>query len=280
MIELKQNPNWSLRRWIDAGRLEGVDPRSRYVDHYWIPVIGPTAVCLARTLMRMVSREQGDVVIRTDHLAALLGLRGDQADEVVRESVDVLDRHGIVNVGADSGEKQENDPVAVDLHVRSLFPYLSDDLVAGLPGELASAHRAPHSLRAAATLDAPLDRSRDLGPHLRVLSLAATIDEILVNPSLDPGQLAFRWQHVVRLAEEARDDAVLDWAPADLESTLAECHLAAQAVNEELWASQCAVATRRSIGPQQRSALAEAAAGVVDWLVSEYPQGPTVGDGI
>ena len=117
----------------------------------------------------------------------------------------------------------------------------------------------------------PSTVSRELGPHLRVLSLASTIDEILVNPSLDPGQLAFRWQHVIRLAEEARDDAVLDWAPADLESSLAECHLASQEMNEALWSAQCAIASRRSIGGDHRAALAEAAAGVVDWLVSEFP---------
>ncbi|MCB0976034.1 MAG: hypothetical protein KDB02_01130 [Acidimicrobiales bacterium] len=279
MIELKQHSsNWSLNRWIDCDNRSGVDPRSRYVDHFWIPALGPTAVCLARALMRMVAREGKEVVVRGEDLEALLGLRGSDASDVLSGALDLLVEHGIVHLdlGGPADVPKPSDTDGVTVLVRSSFPYLTDEAVERLPGDLAIAHRAPHSLRAAATLDAPMDRSRDLGPHLRVLSIAATIDEIIVNPSLDPGQLAFRWQHVVRLAEEARDDAVLDWAPTDLESTLAECHLAAQAVNEELWSAQCAIATRRSISDHQRSALAESAAGLVDWLVSEYPQDPSL----
>lgn len=270
MIDVTTTGVISLRRWIDDGPTAGVDPRSRYVDHFWIPTLGPTAVCLARTLMRMIAREGRAVVVRTEDLASILGLHDADATADLERAIGLLAEHGIV--AREHGEPE------VHLVVRSQFPYLDEALVAALPGELGAAHRAPYSLQAAATLDAPLDGGRDLGPHLRVLSLAATVDEILVNPSLDPGQLAFRWQHVIRLAEEARDDAVLDWAPADMESPLAECHLAAQAMSEALWTTQCAVATRRSIGEDQRVELAEAAAGVVDWLVSEYP--PTTATGL
>lgn len=268
MIETKTD-RWTLHRVIETEPRGGVDPRSRYVDHFWIPTLGPTAVCLARALMRMIAREGTEVVVEVEHLRAMLGLRDADGDDAVHDAMALLVEHAIVGV----------DVVGARVHLRlsGQFPYLTDELVAALPGDLDVAHRAPYSLRAAAALDAPLDRHGSIGPHLRVLSLASTIDEILVNPALDPGQLAFRWQHVVRLAEEARDDAVLDWAPADLESSLAECHLAAQAINEELWTAQCAVASRRSIGEEQRSALAEAAAGVVDWLVSEYPSATITG---
>lgn len=263
-VDRPRDAVWTLCRKVDPTPIGGVDPRSRYVDHFWIPTMGPTAVCLARALMRMIAREGDTVAVQAEHLRAMLGLHGPNAVHDVHDAISVLIEHDIV-------DRSVHDDGSVTIHVYTQFPYLSDDLVAQLPGDLGVAHRAPYSLRAAATLDAPLDRARELGPHLRILSLASTVDEILVNPALDAGQLAFRWQHVLRLAEEARDDAVLDWAPADLESTVAECHLAAQAVNEELWATQCAIATRRSIGGDQRSALAEAAAGVVDWLVSECP---------
>lgn len=281
----------ALRRWVPEEPTSGIDPRSRYVEHFWVPTVGPVAVCLARTLMRIVSREGKAVVVRVEDLQEMLGLHGPRADADLGAAIAALLDHGVLVEDHDPDDEDtlegvETD-VAVDLTdegpdtpllllVRSQFPYLDDGQVADLPGDLAIAHRAPHSMRAAAALEAPIGRPADLGPHLRVLSLASTIDEILVNPSLDAAQLAFRWQHVIRLAEEARDDAVLDWVPADLESSVAECHLAAQAVNEALWQAQCAVAIRRSLGEDQRTELAEAAAGVVDWLVSEHP--PTASD--
>ncbi|MBX3314301.1 MAG: hypothetical protein KF906_08265 [Actinobacteria bacterium] len=269
MTELATTGAMSLRRWVDDAPAAGVDPRSGYVDHFWIPSLGPTAVCLARTLMRMIAREDRTVVVRSEDLRAILGLHGADAPTALARAMDLLVEHGIVARGGIGDE--------VELLVRSRFPHLDDALVAALPGDLGVAHGAPHSLQAAATLDAPLGRRRAQGPHLRALSLAAGVDEILVDPSLDPGQLAFRWQHVIRLAEEARDDAVLDWAPADVESSLAECHLACQAMSEAIWAAQRAVATRGAIGEDQRSDLAGAAAGIIDWLVSEYPSASTSG---
>jgi hypothetical protein len=264
MIELKTNDTLALRRRIDDNAATGVDPRSRYVDHYWIPTLGPTAVCLARALMRMIARRGETVEVQVEHLAAVLGLRPDgDVNGELRAAFRRLDDADIVVVDPEGG-----------LLVRGQFPYLTEEQVAHLPAPLVEAHRSPGSLQAAAGLDATSGRSQALGPHARVLSLAATIDEILVNPSLDPGQLAFRWQHVIRLAEEARDDAVLDWAPSDLEATLAECHLAGQAMSEALWATQKSVATRRIVGGEHREALAEAAAGVIDWLVSEFPPEP------
>lgn len=271
MIDVTTQATVTLNRWIERDPRSGIDPRSRYVDHFWIPTIGPTAVCLARTLMRLVAREGRAVVVPVGHLGAMLGLHGPDATDGLRDAFATLLDVGVLAVDAEGSSTDHT----TALLVRSHFPRLTDDQVARLPGDLGAAHRAPNSMYAAAALDAPLDRRRDLG-HLRVLSLASTVDEIIVNSALDPGQLAFRWQHVIRLAEEARDDAMLDWAPADLESSLAECQLASQAVSEALWSAQCAVATRRTVGDEQRAALAEAAAGVVDWLVSEHP--PTSSD--
>ena len=251
---------FSRRRRIDDVAA-GVDARSRYVDHYWIPTLGPTAVCLIRILMRMIARRGETVEVRAEQLSELLGLRPD-GDAALGAALGVLADADLVTV-ADDGV----------LEVSGRFPHLTDDQIAHLPPALADAHRSPGSLAAAAAVDG-VDRVHAFGPHARALSLAATIDEILVNPGLDAGQLAMRWQHVIRLAEEARDDAVLDWAPSDLEATLAECHLAGQAISEALWATQRNVAIRRTIGTEHREALADGAAGVIDWLVSEFPPEP------
>jgi len=263
MNELATQSTLALRRWLGLGT-GGVDARSRYVDHYWMPLLGPSAVCLARTLMRMVGRQGTDVTLDLDHLGAVLGL---DDDHVLQDAFEILDGAGIVAF----------DGPGVVL-VRADFPYLTAAQVDALPEGLAVAHGVPGSLLAAANLDAPTGRTHAPGPHARALSLAATLDEILVNPSLDPGQLAHRWQHVIRLAEEARDDAVLDWAPGDLEATLAESHLAGQEVTEALWSAQQAIVSRRHLGAESRAALAEAAAGIVDWLVAEFPMDDADGD--
>lgn len=268
MLDVNTTFALTLRRRVDNTRV-AVDPRSRYVDHFWIPTLGPTAVCLARVLMRMLARHGAVVEVQVEHLAAVLGLtdpadgKGELSEMVQRQLSDAFDKL----TASDIVISDENG----ELLVRDQFPALTESQVARLPEALAMAHGAPGSMHAAVHLDAPSNSSQSLGPHARVLSLAATIDEIIVNPSLDAGQLAFRWQHVVRLAEEARDDAVLDWAPSDLEATLAECHLAGQAISEALWASQHSVATRRTLSNEQREMLAESAAGVIDWLVSEFP---------
>lgn len=264
MNDLATRSSLSLHR-LPTDDTGGVDPRSRYVDHYWMPILGPAAICLARTLMRMISRRAGEVRVELDHLRSVLGLGGDPAGQL-GDALDALAVRGIVILGDED-----------QLFVRADFPRLSDTQAAELPEALAAAHRSPGSLLAAVSLDAPHGAARSPGPHARALSLAATIDEILVNPSLDAGQLAHRWQHVIRLAEEARDDAVLDWVPGDLEATLAECHLAGQAVTEAIWMAQRAVAENRRLGDESRAGLTDAAAGIIDWMVAEFPPEPPRG---
>lgn len=257
MSDLATRTSLHLRR-LPTDRV-GVDARSRYVDHFWMPTIGPVAVTLARVLMRMLSRRGEMVHIELDHLRAILG-PGADAPADLEEAVGRLEG---VDILARSGDST--------LFVRPDFPKLTDPQIAALPEALATAHRAPSSL-AAANLETVDGHIASPGPHARALSLVATVEEILVNPSLDPAQLARRWQHVLRLAEEARDDALLDWAPGDLEATLAEAQLAGQAIAEAMWATQQCVVTRRSVGGESRAALTDAAAGIIDWLVAEFPE--------
>lgn len=253
----------STRTTLTLHRSPSVDPsavdvRSRYVDHYWLPTIGPTAVCLGRILVRMVSRSGDAVRIQRDELCSLLGVDDEQR---LDDALDRLAEVGIATAGRRSGE----------LLVMRGFPLLTDAQVDALPEPLAAAHRSPDSLLAAANLDGSAEHPPTLGSHLRALSLTASLEEILVNPSLEPSQLARRWQHVVRLAEEARDEAILDWAPSDLEATLAEAHLVGEAMTEALWHAQLAAVVQRGLGSESRTALADAAAGVIDWLVAEFP---------
>lgn len=96
MTEPTTTEAFSLRRRVEERPTDGVDPRSRYVDHFWIPTLGPTAVCLARTMMRMIAREGRAVVVQAEDLRAILGLHDDDAPAVLDRAVDRLADHGIV----------------------------------------------------------------------------------------------------------------------------------------------------------------------------------------
>lgn len=111
-------------------------------------------------------------------------------------------------------------------------------------------------------------------PSARVVSLTATIEEILTNPRLTSQQLANRWQRVVRIAEEARDENVLDAASPDLETTLAECQLVTQDLSEVIWAAQHVIAVHGRLPEAHRLSLSTAAASLIDWMVAEFPTNP------
>ena len=263
MIDLQINTTLSLQTWVDPPHAgPGVDVRSRYADHFWIPVIGPTAMCLLRLLTRQVGHGDGATLVVVSDLVAELGVDHSTGPLEIELALGRLLDHGLVTGGGDR-------PV----RVRPDLPYLSQVQVAQLVPRIAVAHRAALVLRES-TVDALPDRP--LSP--RMLSLTATIDDLLTNPELDDRQLAHRWQHVMRLAEEARDEATLDWASPDLEVTLAEGQLCAQAMNEAVWAAQHLVAQEGHLPAEVRGTLNEAAAGLVDWVVSEFPSHDEIWD--
>ncbi len=52
----------------------GYDVRSLYVETFWLPVIGPSATCLARAVARMLDVGPQGVTVCMDDLAASIGL--------------------------------------------------------------------------------------------------------------------------------------------------------------------------------------------------------------
>ncbi len=52
----------------------GVDPRSLYVEQFWLPVIGPTCTWLLRHLAARLEREEAGLRIDLDDAARALGL--------------------------------------------------------------------------------------------------------------------------------------------------------------------------------------------------------------
>jgi len=258
MSAIETTGRLAIRRWLEPPiNGPGVDPRSTYVDHYWTPLVGPVATSAARLLMRMIGQDLGRIDVSFEDLAVGLGLIGPDLRLEVEAAIARLTVAGIVTRDVDG-----------TLLIRSELPYLSQDQVDHLPAALQVAHGASFALRADATPGTP---PSPLAPNARLLSLAATIDEILTNLELTPRQLAYRWQHVVRLAEESRDEAILDWAPPEFETTLAEGQLSAQTMSEAVWATQHALASRGLLPDACRAYLSDAAAGVIDWLVAEFP---------
>jgi hypothetical protein len=56
----------------------GVDPRSLYVEHFWLPVIGPTCTWLLRRLAARLERQEGGFDLDLEDTARSLGRGGHQ----------------------------------------------------------------------------------------------------------------------------------------------------------------------------------------------------------
>lgn len=65
----------TIRPWIDPIVDErGHDPRSAYVERYWLGVIGPTATWILRRFAERFDVEPDGFVLDLDHLATSMGL--------------------------------------------------------------------------------------------------------------------------------------------------------------------------------------------------------------
>lgn len=250
-----------LRPWPDHPPPgPGVGPHTAYVDRYWLPLLGPLPTSLARLVTRVIHQEREAVRMPAREITAALGVPGSEWAAVVT-ALEALEVEGIVSFAGDGG-----------VHARAELPHLDAAQVARLPAGLQVAHRTALALRAQAPPGTP---PSPLPGSARLLSLAATIDEVVTRPDLRPRQLAYRFQHLVRLAEEGRDEALLDWAAPDLAATLIEGQLAGRTVAAAIWTAQHEVARRGMLPDARRAALRDAAAALVDWLVAEFPPGTT-----
>ncbi len=64
-----------IRPWIDPVVDErGHDPRSAYVERYWLGVIGPTATLIMRRFADEFDRRPGGFVLDLTHTASTMGL--------------------------------------------------------------------------------------------------------------------------------------------------------------------------------------------------------------
>jgi hypothetical protein len=74
VIELA-SPRATIRPWIDpVVDRRGYDPRSTYVERYWLGVIGPTATWIMRRFAECFDSQPDGFVLDLEHTASSMGL--------------------------------------------------------------------------------------------------------------------------------------------------------------------------------------------------------------
>jgi hypothetical protein len=106
----------------------GFDARSVYVETYWLPILGPSCLLIARRLVSWLEAEPDGFDISMTALAGSLGLGSGLGRHapIVRTLARLAD-FGLAHVGETYA-------------VRAMFPPLSSRQIARLPDHLAAAH--------------------------------------------------------------------------------------------------------------------------------------------
>ena len=134
----------------------GHDPRSRYVEQFWLPTLGPTALLLLRHLADRFDRTPDGVeltVADTSH-ALGVGQRDGSASPIVR----TLRRLAQFDLACE-------DPISDTVAVRRNLPPVNTRHLRRLPSELQQAHAEWAEQQLA---EAPLAEARPARPTRRV----------------------------------------------------------------------------------------------------------------
>jgi hypothetical protein len=108
----------------------GLDPRSRYVESFWLPILGPSTILLFRRLAQRLERSPEGFTMSGDEMARSLGLAGiGGRHSPFRRAIERGARHGFCRVRPEA------------LLVRTKVGALSRQQVARLHPELQALHR-------------------------------------------------------------------------------------------------------------------------------------------
>jgi hypothetical protein len=178
-------PSLMVRPWPDSviDRL-GHDPRSAYVERFWLPVLGPSSCWLLRRLAARFERQPDGFELPVDETAISLGLGvrpGRQAP--LRRTIERCCQFRITHL----------DGEAATLLVRRKLPPLTRNQVARLPDSLQAAHRA--------YLEQQLRQPNDNGLRVRAQRLALTLCELGEDRAAAEQQL-LRWRFHPGMAHE------------------------------------------------------------------------------
>jgi hypothetical protein len=182
------SPSLTVLPWPDSviDRM-GHDPRSGYVERFWLPVLGPSACWLLRRLATWLERRPEGFELPVDETAMSLGLgvrTGRQAP--LRRTIERCCQFRVTHL----------DGEAATLLVRRKLPPLTRNQVARLPESLQAAHRA--FLEDQLRQPGPSDN----GLRVRAQRLALTLCELGEDQAAAEQQLV-RWRFHPALAFEA-----------------------------------------------------------------------------
>jgi hypothetical protein len=178
-------PSLTVRPWPDSVIDQlGHDPRSAYVERFWLPVLGPSACWLLRRLAARLERDPDGFELPVDETALSLGLGvrpGRQAP--LRRTIERCCQFRVTHL----------DGEAATLLVRRKLPPLTRNQVTRLPESLQAAHQAfiQHQLR----------QPTDNGLRLRAQRLALTLFELGEDRAAAEQQL-LRWRFHPALASD------------------------------------------------------------------------------
>jgi hypothetical protein len=199
-----------VRPWTDTVvDALGHDPRSRYVEQFWLPVLGPSATFLVRRLADGLERapEGFDLPLADTARALGLGMRTGRGGPFVRAI------HRCCQFGA---SRLLGDAT---LEVRRRLPPLSRHQVQRLPDHLQDAHqRWQESQVSEARGPVMVDRARRLAASLLELGEApaeaeAQLGRWRFDPQLAAGAVAWATQHAAHgIVSDDEVDRPLDAA--------------------------------------------------------------------
>jgi hypothetical protein len=131
-----------VRPWWDpALATSGHDPRSEYVERFWLGVIGPSAVMLVRRLARGLAEHPGGFSIALPDTARAIGLGGGTGRSApITRTIDRCCMFGLMRRRDDQS-----------LDVRTHLPYLSRRQLERLPLAVRNSHSAWQAAQAAST---------------------------------------------------------------------------------------------------------------------------------
>ncbi len=120
-----------VRPWWDTGlALRGHDPRSAYVERFWLGVVGPSTVLLLRRFARGLEEQPAGFRVSVTDTARALGLgTGTGRNGALHRTIDRACTFGLARRVSEQ-----------ELHVRTHLPQLNARQLARLPAVVRRSH--------------------------------------------------------------------------------------------------------------------------------------------
>ena len=120
----------------------GHDPRSVYVEHYWLPILGPSCLLTSRRLTDWLDAEPEGFVLELSALARVLGLgEATGRHAPIKRTVARLVDFGMARIGGGVFAMRRRFPPLAARHIGRLPEHLAEQLNADL-AEALTANRA------------------------------------------------------------------------------------------------------------------------------------------